>query len=594
MFQSFETEFSGATGPERLGKLRAAMARIGVDGFIVPRTDMFQGEYVAPGDERLAWLTGFSGSAGFAVAMGETAAIFVDGRYRIQVRQQVDPVFEPVDWPETTLAQWIADRAAGQVIAYDPWLHTVDEIAKLAQSGAELRPVANLIDPLWQDRPAAPTALFFAQPDELAGESAASKRHRLAEGLKSKGQRAAVITLTDSVAWLLNIRGADIAHNPVPQAYAILHDDGRCDLFCRPEKTAEIADHLGAEVTVHGFDRLTEVLGQLPGPVRIDPSSCPQVVAQALTAAGVTTVEGQDPCVLPKAIKNPVELDGMRAAHRRDAIAMCRFLAWMAQVATTGITEIDVVERLEQFRRDTNALREISFDTISGTGPNGAVIHYRVTHDSNRTLADGDLIVVDSGGQYVDGTTDITRTLAVGTVGEEERRCYTQVLRGVIAISRARFPVGVAGAHLDALARQFLWADGLDYDHGTGHGVGAYLCVHEGPQRISRLSTLPLEPGMILSNEPGYYRPGAFGIRIENLIAVCEAPALPGGDAHRKYLGFETLTWVPLDRRLIDAGLMSRDEVAWVDEYHRIVLDKLVPDLDAVTQQWVTAACAPL
>ena len=365
----------------------------------------------------------------------------------------------------------------------------------------------------------------------------------------------------------------------------VIHD---CISFARAGKTDAIMDHLGAEVTVHGEDAFVPALHSLDGAVLIDPTTCPQIIGETLA----NPVEGRDPCVLPKACKNPTEIAGARTAHLRDAVAMCRFLHWLDEAGP--VTEIDVVTQLEQFRAETGALRDISFDTIAGSGPNGAVIHYRVTHDTNRQLQDGDLLVLDSGGQYQDGTTDITRTIAIGTVGAEERACYTRVLQGMIAISRARFPNGVTGAHLDSLARFPLWTAGLDFDHGTGHGVGSYLCVHEGPQRLSRVSDIPLRPGMVLSNEPGYYRAKAFGIRIENLIVVQPAPPIAGGDAHRNHLSFETLTWVPLDRRLIDPTLLSRDEVSWIDSYHATVLDKVGANLDAAAKHWLEQACAPL
>ncbi len=591
MFQTFEEAFSGEAGPERLSALRAEINSAGVGGFLVPRADAHQGEYVAPCDERLAWLTGFTGSAGFAAVLTDRAGVFVDGRYRLQVRQQVADVFTPVDWPEVKLGEWLSKHAKGKVIGFDPWLHTVSEIRKLRETatGIEMRAVANLIDRIWTDRPAPPADPFFVQPLEFAGESHNDKRARLGKVLGDAGHRAAVLTLPDSIAWLLNIRGADIPRNPVPQSFAILFDDGRCQLFCRKGKADAIRDHLGDDVTVLPQDRFVTALAELDGPVRIDPASCPEVVLYTL---GDKAVEDDDPCALPKACKNPTEVEGARQAHQRDAVAMCRFLHWLDNAK--DVTEIDVVTTLERFRRETGQLCDISFDTIAGSGPNGAVIHYRVTEETNRTLRNGELIVVDSGGQYVDGTTDITRTVPVGQVGEDERKCYTRVLQGVIAISRARFPKGVSGAHLDALARAPLWTEGLDFDHGTGHGVGSYLCVHEGPQRISRVSDVPLRPGMILSNEPGYYRADAFGIRIENLIVVQDAPAITGGDSHREQLGFETLTWVPFDRRLIDVALLSRDELTWINTYHAAVLDKVGPNLDAAAQQWLLAACAPL
>lgn len=598
MFQSFTAPTSPEQGPPRLAALRALLKDTGLDGFLVPRADAFQGEYVAPCDERLAWLTGFTGSAGFCAVLSDVAGVFIDGRYRLQVLDQVAAEFTPVHWPEISLASWLLEQGcAGKVIGFDPWLHTVKEIAALREAAPEIefRPTDNLVDTIWADRPARPSAKFFAHPIEFSGKPHEEKLSELSAELEKKGQRFAVITLPDSIAWLLNIRGNDIEKNPVPQSFAILKVDGTAILFAPAGKTDGLENHLGARVSVHLIDDFLAHLAKLDGVVLIDPKSCPELVHTTLSDAGITTAHGSDLCELPKACKNATEIAGTREAHLRDGAAMVRFLAWLdTEAPKGGVTEIDVVKTLEGFRRDTNALRDISFDTIAGTGPNGAVIHYRVTEGTNRTLEQGELIVVDSGGQYLDGTTDITRTIAIGPAGIEEKRCYTRVLQGMIAISRARFPKGVAGQHLDALARFPLWSDGLDFDHGTGHGVGSYLCVHEGPQRISRLSDVPLQSGMILSNEPGYYRAGAFGIRIENLIVVKDAEVLSGGDAHRKQLDFETLTFVPLDRRLIDAGLLSNDERGWIDAYHAATLHLIGPRVDGEDKLWLDRACAPL
>ena len=594
MFQTFEAQSSPDQGPPRLAALRRQMAQRGFDAFLVPRADAHQGEYVAPRDARLAWLTGFSGSAGFCAVLANTAGVFIDGRYRVQVRAQVARAFTPVHWPETQLADWLRDQLpGGGRIAYDPWLHTLSEIAGLRDTldGFVFVPTDNLIDAIWEDQPAPPDAPFIAHKLEHAGEPHEAKRARLASGMK---ETAAVLTLPDSIAWLLNIRGTDIARNPVPQAFAILHGDGGVDLFAGAGKADAIADHLGPDVTVHGLGGFAKSLGDLQGKVLIDKRSCPDIVATLLQDAGCDVVQGQDPCILPKACKNPTEIAGARAAHERDAVAMVRFLAWLdAEAPNEALTEIDVVKALEDFRIQTEALRDISFETICGAGPNGAIVHYRVSEDTNRPIAQGDLLLVDSGGQYVDGTTDITRTMAIGTPTDEHRACYTRVLQGMIAVSRMRFPTGVGGQHLDALARAPLWLAGLDYDHGTGHGVGSYLSVHEGPQGISRRSEVALQKGMILSNEPGYYCEGAFGIRIENLIVVIDAPALAGSD-DRDMLAFETLTHVPFDRRLIDAALLTSAERDWIDRYHGDTLSLLAARLDAQTRDWLTKACAPL
>ena len=596
MFQTFEVTSSPETGPERLAKVRVAMATAGLDGFLVPRADAHQGEYVAPCDARLAWLTGFTGSAGFCVVLADRAGVFIDGRYRVQVRDQVAEVFTPVHWPEMQLGDWLVEALTpGAKVGFDPWLHTLAEVeglrARLAKAGLELIESANMVDAVWHDRPAPPSGPFSVYPDDMAGETSASKRTRLAKTLQEDGQVAAAITLPDSIAWLLNIRGADIERNPVPQAFAILLADETVDLFCNPVKiSTDVAAHLGPDVRVHEVAQFGPALAALSGAVRVDSKTAPQWIGAHVRDIAA----GQDPCILPKACKTEAEIAGSRSAHLRDGAAMVRFLAWLdAETPKGGMTEIDVVTALEGFRRDTNGLRDISFETICGAGPHGAIVHYRVNEATNRPVKAGELLLVDSGGQYLDGTTDITRTVAVGDVGTEEKACYTRVLQGMIAISRARFPKGVAGAHLDALARTPLWQAGMDYDHGTGHGVGAYLSVHEGPQGISRRAETPLEAGMILSNEPGYYREGAFGIRIENLIVVRAAAEVQGGDT-RDMLDFETLTYVPFDRRLVDTTLLTREERAWIDAYHADTQRKIAPLLDGAASDWLRAACAPL
>jgi Xaa-Pro aminopeptidase len=598
MFQTFDSTADPGQGAPRLAALRAAVAAAGLQGWIVPRADAHQGEYVAPRDERLQWLTGFTGSAGFCIALVDRAGVFIDGRYRVQVKHQVDPAcFTPVPWPEVQAGPWLLEALpGGGRVGFDPWLHTAEEIARIeaavAGRGIALVPLANLIDAIWPDQPAPPCAPAFAHPEALAGEGAAAKRARLAEGLRTAGQRAAVLTLPDSICWLLNLRGGDVPRNPILHAFALLHDDGRVTLFVDPAKIgADLQGHLGPEVALSPPAAFAPALRALAGPVRIDRASAPLAVSQLVAEGGGEVAWGEDPCRLPKARKTAAEVEGMRAAHLRDGAAMVEFLCWLDRQPLRGITEIDVVAALEGFRRATNALHDISFDTICGAGPNGAIMHYRVTHQTNRALAPDELLLVDSGAQYPDGTTDITRTIARGDPGAEAREAYTRVLRGLIAISRARWPRGLAGRDLDPLARFALWTAGMDFDHGTGHGVGAFLSVHEGPQRLSRLSEVPLEPGMILSNEPGYYREGAFGIRLENLIVVIEAPPL--GD-RRSQLAFETLTWVPFDRRLILEGTLSAEERAWVDGYHAEVLARLAPRLSPEARAWAEAACAPL
>ncbi|MFN7598494.1 MAG: aminopeptidase family protein P, partial [Cereibacter sp.] len=462
--------------------------------------------------------------------------------------------------------------------------------------GIALQPIdRNPVDAIWQDQPGPPQGRAFAHPVALAGQTSAAKRARLAAVLQAEGQRAAVLTLPDSLCWLLNIRGADVPRNPVLHGYAILHDDARVSLFADPAKfDAATRAHLGPEVALAPPDAFPAALDALTGPVRLDRSFAPVALRQRLEAAGIAIAWGDDPCRLPKACKTEAEIAATREAHLRDGAAMVEFLCWLdTEAPKARLTEIDVVCALEGFRRATNALHDISFDTICGAGPHGAVIHYRVTEGTNRRLGRDELLLVDSGGQYVDGTTDITRTIALGDPGDQARMAFTRVLQGMIAISRARFPKGLAGRDLDPLARAALWLAGQDYDHGTGHGVGAFLSVHEGPQRISRMSEVPLEPGMILSNEPGYYREGQFGIRIENLIVVQAAPDLPGGDDRRQYC-FETLTFVPIDRRLIDVAMLSPGERTWLNAYHAETLAKLSPRLSAGARAWLEQAAAPL
>lgn len=599
MFQSFESHASPDQGPPRLAALRAQLAALGLDGFLVPRADVHQGEYVAARDERLQWLTGFTGSAGFCVVLPDVAGVFIDGRYRTQVKAQVDlGAYTPVPWPEVKAGEWVRENLSAGRVGFDPWLHTAEEVEKLQTllEGSDVTLCLcekNPLDGIWLDQPAPPLGKAFVHPDALAGEAHAGKRAALAEGLRAAGQRAAVLTLPDSICWLLNIRGADVPKNPVLQAFAILQDDGRVQLFAEAAKfDPAVIAHLGPEVTVLPPAGLTIALQRLVGPVRVDKTSAPLAVSDILTAARITVVWGDDPCRLPKARKNPAEIAATREAHLRDGAAMAEFLAWLDAQAPLGkLTEIAVVQALEGFRRATNALHDISFDTICGAGPNGAIIHYRVTEETNRPIKPGELLLVDSGGQYPDGTTDITRTIAIGDPGDEARAAYTRVLQGMIAISQVRFPKGLAGRDIDALARYPLWLAGQDYDHGTGHGVGAFLSVHEGPQRISRLSEVPLEPGMILSNEPGYYREGAFGIRLENLIVV--EPAPPLGD-NRVQLAFETLTFVPFDRRLILTVALAPGERDWLDAYHARVLEKLGKRVSGATLDWLSAACAPL
>ncbi|MFZ5710636.1 MAG: aminopeptidase P family protein [Pseudomonadota bacterium] len=602
MLQSFASAASPEQGPPRLAALRERLASEGLTGFIIPRADMHQGEYVAARDERLQWLTGFTGSAGFCIVLPQIAGLFIDGRYRTQVKAQVDLAsFTPVPWPEVRPGPWLAEQIPnGGVIGFDPWLHTRKEIDELETylegKGVTLRRTKNFLDAIWEGQPAPPLGRVEVYPLAFAGEPSSDKRARLGAQIASAGQAAVVVTLPDAICWLFNIRGADVPRNPVVHATAILHADGRAEMFVAPGKlNREVHAHLGDGVTLHPPEGFAAGLAGLAGPVRVDRTTAPVAVSDILAAAGIAVAYAPDPCALAKARKNAAEIAGTAEAHLRDGAAMVEFLCWLdARAPKGGLTEIEVVTALEDCRRATNSLRDISFDTIAGSGPNGAIMHYRVTGETNRTMRNGELIVVDSGGQYLDGTTDITRTIAIGTPGHEARTCFTRVLQGMIAISRLRWPPGLAGCHLDAIARFPLWTAGQDFDHGTGHGVGVYLSVHEGPQRLSRISDVPLEPGMILSNEPGYYREGAFGIRIENLVVVEEAPALPGGDDHRRMLNFRTLTRVPIDRRLIEADMLSGPERDWLNGYHAEVRRLLGPRVSAEARAWLEAATAPI
>ncbi|MCC4256001.1 aminopeptidase P family protein [Sphingobium lactosutens] len=588
---------------DRLKALRAQLVRQKLDGFVVPLTDEHMSEYVGAYAQRLAWLTGFQGSAGSAVVLPQEAAIFVDGRYTLQVREQVDGAhwhYESV--PQTSIAQWLKDHASqGARIGYDPWLHTRSWVRQateaLAEQGAELVAVdTNPIDAVWPDRPAPSDARLVVHDDRFAGRSAAEKRAAMADWLTSKKADAAILSALDSIAWTFNIRGKDVDRTPVALAYAIVHADATADLFVAPEKMDDaVAQHLGNGVRVHDRAAFADALAGLQGKsVVADPERAVAAIFEALEQGGAKVLALRDPAVLPKAIKNDTEIAGHKAAQARDGAALSRFLHWLSVEAPKGgLTELSAADRLEAFRKDTGLLEDLSFDTISGAGPNGAVVHYRVEEKTKRPIEPGTLYLVDSGGQYRDGTTDVTRTIAVGEPTQAMQRHFTLVLKGHVALARAIFPKGTRGGQLDILARQYLWAEGLDYAHGTGHGVGSFLSVHEGPQRIATFGggDEPLVPGMILSNEPGYYKTGEYGIRIENLVLV-EPRAIPG--AEKEMLGFETLTFAPIDRALIAVDMLSADERAWVDAYHARVLEVVGPQLDGDAHIWLKDACAPL
>ena len=584
----------------RLAALRAELKQRGLDGFVVPRADEHQGEYVPRGSQRLGWLTGFSGSAGMAIVLADKAAIFIDGRYALAVRGQVDTAaFVPHQIPEESPDTWIAAKLSkGGKLGFDPWLQTVDgydRFARAAQrAGGAFVPVeSNPVDAVWHGRPAAPLAPVLPHPVEFSGESSEARRKRIAEIVKSKGADMALLTAPDSIAWLLNVRGGDVPRTPFALGFALLHADGHVDLYMDRRKIPDrTVAWLGNAVTLAPPEELgpaLDTMGQMNKRVLVETATAPYWAATRLQAAGATLVRDADPVALPKACKNPVELEGVRAAHRRDGAAVSKFLGWLGRESQTGtLREIQVSDRLQKMREETGKLRDLSFDTISGAGPNGAIVHYRAAPATERTLEPCSLYLVDSGGQYRDGTTDITRTVGIGTPTPEMKDRFTRVLKGHIALATARFPVGTTGSQLDALARYSLWQAGLDYDHGTGHGVGAYLSVHEGPHRISKVaSTVALQPGMIVSNEPGYYKTGAYGIRIENLVAVKEA-RIEGAD--RKYLEFETVTLAPIDINCIDLSLMTEAEKAWLNAYHARVREVVEPQVDEATRAWLKAA----
>ncbi|KAB2669276.1 aminopeptidase P family protein [Ochrobactrum sp. LMG 5442] len=606
-FQNFDVTTNPANGAPRVAKLRAKMAELGLDGFLVPRADEHQGEYVPPHAQRLAWLTGFTGSAGAALILKNRAYVFVDGRYELQVRAQTDPkVFSYESLVTNPPASWLAENGKGLNIGFDPWLHTISEARALREAlenqGGQLVPVEiNLVDAIWDDQPGVPAAEVTIQPARFAGHEAEDKIREMQTAVAASGASATVLTDPSSVAWVFNIRGKDVSNTPLPLSFAIIPAQGEPELFIDERKLAieprayltQLA-RLAAPADLEGHLSARAVKGEA---ILLDPALAAEKLRLIVDSSGGSVIEGKDPARIPRAIKNKAELDGSRAAHERDGVAMVNFLSWIDAQKPGTVDEISAARKLEESRADAGRdfqmpLEDISFDTISGAGPNGAIIHYRVNTDTNRTLEDGELYLVDSGAQYRDGTTDITRTVPIGSVSPETIKAFTLVLKGVIAITTARFPKGTRGQDIDVLARIALWKHGFDYAHGTGHGVGSYLSVHEGPQSISKKGAQELLPGMILSNEPGYYKPGSFGIRIENLIIVTEPEVPEGGDI--SMLGFETLTFCPIDRRLIDKSLFTQEEIDWLNSYHARVREKLSGHLKDAERKWLEAATAPL
>ena len=603
MRQTYEVIGGPTVGRASLPLLRATLKSLELDGLYIPHDDEYQNEYLPACYERLAWATGFTGSAGAAFVFQKMAIVFVDGRYTLQVKQQLAPkMFEVGDLVDPGPFGWLAKQTlTGQKIGYDPKLMSPDALDRLIdaakKAGAELVVTdPNPIDAAWTDRPAEPTHAIVPHDIAYSGESSSSKRARLGKMLADCKMDAAMITSPASIAWLFNIRGGDVSRTPLPLGRAFLFSDGQAELFLHPSKIgSELGAHLGNEVALRPANEMERRMSKLQGKrVSVDPSMASSWFFGALGKAGAETVRQQDPVMLPRAKKNNAEVEGARKAHRRDGAALSRFLRWFEANGQTGeVTEIDAAMKVEEFREATGELKDLSFNSISSAGPNGAINHYRPDTQTNRKLAKGTLFLLDSGGQYLDGTTDVTRTLAIGEPTEEMKERNTRVLKGHIALARVRYPKGTTGSQLDVLARMSLWEAGVDYDHGTGHGVGSYLGVHEGPHRISKVgNTVALEPGMIVSNEPGYYKADAWGIRIENLQVVTEAKPIAGGD--RDMLGFETLTLAPLDKKLILPGLLSEQEWIWLDRYHARVLAEVGPLLDDEDRAWLAEACKPL
>ncbi len=607
MYQSYNIKSDKTFGQRHLPLLRQELKNQGLDGFVIPHDDEYKNEYLPDCSERLRWITGFSGSAGFAVVLTSKAAVFADGRYTIQVNEQVDSdLFEICHYIKYPPHEWLAKNLWDDAkLGYDPWLHTVDSVEQMQKvcekAGATLVACErNPLDTVWEDRPNKPLTQMKPHPTEVSGESTESKRVRIGEQLSDKGSDAVAITFPASIAWLFNVRGGDVAHTPVSLAQALLHKDGTADLFVDPRKvTKEVEAHLGNSVSIRPEEELKvalETLGSDGKIVEVDPSNAPSWFFDRLKGAGASVRKALDPCIYPRAQKNETEREGARQAHIQDGAAMAKFLHWLSIKAPKGeLDEIKAAKKLEEIRIANGMLEDISFTTISGAGPNAALPHYSVNVESNLPIKIDSIYLVDSGGQYLSGTTDITRTIVVGSPTDEMKDRFTRVLKGHIGISACRFPSGTSGLHIDVLARHAMWQAGLDYDHGTGHGVGSYLGVHEGPQSISRSpksATAPLKEGMILSNEPGYYKQGEYGIRIENLLLVTPLQEIEGGE--RPMHGFEVLTFCPIDLNLVDVDLLSLFEKHWLNKYHEEVSQKISPLVEGEVKDWLKAATSPI
>lgn len=579
---------------KKLVKLRGLLGKNGIAAYLQPVHDEWMSEYPPACNRRVEWLSGFSGSAGLVVVTAEKAALFTDGRYTLQAREQLSADYEVLNSADITPQKWLGEQLKNdEKVGYDPKLYTRAMLDKFKPH--ILIPTANLIDELWEERQTPPATKVFAHDIKYSGEASTSKRARVADAIKKTGADAAFLSAPESVNWLLNIRARDTENTPLCLASAIINDAGRVWLFVDEERiTSDLREHLGSEVKICRPSSIKNELSQFSKQVFLcDTQAVSVFITDICREAGITIKEGQDPCTLPKAIKNPVELAGIRSAHIRDGAAVAKLLCWLDKQEM--VTELDVVDKILSFRSQNELFVEPSFDTIAGSGAHGAIVHYRATKDSNRVLQNGELFLLDSGGQYHDGTTDITRTVAVGTPSAEQKRRFTQVLKGHIALAMAVFPEGTQGSQLDVLARQYLWQDIVDYDHGTGHGVGCFLGVHEGPQSISkRAGGAALAAGMVVSNEPGYYKAGEYGIRIENLVTVVEKTTgeIRDGFGGKKFLAFETITCAPIDVNLIDAELLTLAEKNWISSYHTWVKTELTLLLDGQEREWLERRCA--